>query len=287
MSTATDERDGSSWIVLPRWSYPFLPLPSPCLNFTRSRSISAQSCLLSSSSNASFCNEVSRSTFKMDAIEHTPQHTYLVVRQHPTTVFDNHLKIVFTKGFLCIAFRCFDRDLFTFLGIHGGNASETIVWISLLWLFGLVGHIREDFKLSQLTMSTASRRNRTQHHPASNTLFFLCLYPTTLLTTICRLAFQRDYFVLFSVVLIGIYLHSWAYMVAMQVRPFFGSIFFGCFDVLDQNATLILSISLPSSRPAVTTTWSLIHINAILPLLTSILWLCGQRIEFYFSQWPQ
>ena len=109
----------------------------------------------------------------MDAIEHTPQHTYLVVRQHPTTVFDNHLQIVFTKGILCTVFRCFDRDLFTFLGIHGGNASETIVWISLLWLFGLVGHIREDFKLSTLTMSTANCRNRTQHHPASITLFFL------------------------------------------------------------------------------------------------------------------
>ena len=60
MSTATDESDGSSWIVLPRWSYPFLPLPSPCLNFTRSRSISAQSCLLSSSSNASFCDGCDR-----------------------------------------------------------------------------------------------------------------------------------------------------------------------------------------------------------------------------------
>ena len=99
--------------------------------------------------------------------------------------------------------------------------------------------------------------------------------------------FKRDYFVLFSVVLIGSFLCSWAYMVAMQVRPLFGSVFFGCFDVLDQNARLILSISLPSARPAVTTTWSMIHINAILPLLTSILGLCDQSLEFYFSQWPQ
>jgi hypothetical protein len=73
------------------------------------------------------------------------------------------LKIVFTKGLLCTAFRCFDRDLFTFLGIHGGNASETIVWISLLWMFGLVGHIREDFKLSQIAAIEHSTTLQASH----------------------------------------------------------------------------------------------------------------------------
>ena len=48
-----------------------------------------------------------------------------------------------------------------------------------------------------------------------------------------QIVFTKGILVLFSVVLIGIYLHSWAYMVAMQVRPLFGSVFFGCLDLLD------------------------------------------------------
>ena len=42
----------------------------------------------------------------------------------------------------------------------------------------------------------------------------------------CWLSWQRFYSVLYTVVLIGIYLHSWAYMVTSQIGPLFWKIFF-------------------------------------------------------------
>ena len=41
----------------------------------------------------------------------------------------------------------------------------------------------------------------------------------------CRLSLQRYYSVLYTVVLIGIYLHSWAYMVTSQIGPLFWTIY--------------------------------------------------------------
>ena len=45
------------------------------------------------------------------------------------------LSFVVTKRLLHTVFRCFDREFFMLLSIHGGSASKNFVSINLLWLF--------------------------------------------------------------------------------------------------------------------------------------------------------
>ena len=75
--------------------------------------------------------------------------------------------------------RCFDRDFFTFLSIHGDFANTSSVLNDLLWL----------------ATSTTSRT-----------------------TTTCRLFLHCEYLMKSLVVLTGISLHSWAYTVTSSIR---------------------------------------------------------------------
>ena len=68
-------------------------------------------------------------------------------------------------------------------------------------------------------------------HRGNRSLCFHLIQPTAT----CWLSSQSDYFALYSVVLIGIFLHSWAYMVTLHIRPFFWTLFFsplGCIGLL-------------------------------------------------------
>ena len=139
-------------------------------------------------------------------------------------------------------------------------------------------------------------------------------------TTTCGLYHHRVYYVLFSGVLTGIFLHSWAYKVAVRIRPLFWTIPFGCphvlagydrsdssilivdnvrhlpsdrFQFMDRCTSTVISIQLPATQPAVASSGSIQAQCCITSCLSWFLRKQTLQISYYWlypwrdtTNWP-
>jgi hypothetical protein len=142
MSATSPPIDSNSWIVVPCRSYPYNPSHSTCRRVQR---------IHTSAISSLFHNDTD---FRPNTL---PFDSIISLISHPTRL-DNYLWIVPSQGLLCTVFRCFDRDFFTFLGIHGGSANKTLVLNIPFWLSTRVGWIRAGVirQFLLLTMSATS-----------------------------------------------------------------------------------------------------------------------------------